>query len=222
MKFAAPTPRRLSALRIGVLVLAGFTAMLTASCRVQTARSPSPEVFTVRLATTQGVMLIEVHRAWSPHGADRFRELVQAGYYNDSRFFRVIAGRWAQFGISGDPAVAARWRTRTIPDDRRVASNVRGTVAFAFGAGGRRTTQVFINLRDNSATHDREPFVPFGRVVAGMEVADALNAEYGETAGGGIRGGKQQPLFEQGNAYLDAHFPRLDRIIHADIQPEPK
>jgi homoserine O-acetyltransferase len=90
-------------------------------------------------------------------------------------------------------------------------------VAFAFAVKDGRTTQVFINLRDNSATHDSEPFVPFGRVVEGMEAADALNAEYGEAAGGGIRGGKQGPLFEQGNAYLDRNFPRLDRIVRATV-----
>ena len=104
-----------------------------------------------------------------------------------------------------------------MPDDAPGQSNVRGTIAFAFAVPNGRSTQVFINLRDNSATHDREPFVPFGRIVAGMEVADALNAEYGEEAGGGIRGGKQQPLFEAGNEYLRIHFPRLDFIKRAVV-----
>ena len=176
----------------------------------------APDVFNVSMETTKGEMIIEVHRAWSPHGADRFYNLIRAGYYDDSRFYRVIQGRWAQFGINGDPKISNLWRERTIRDDPRVESNTRGTVAFAFAVPNGRTTQVFINLKDNSTTHDGE-FVPFGKIVKGMDVADALNTEYGETAGGGIRGGKQQPLFEQGNAYLQKNFPRLDVIVRARI-----
>lgn len=177
----------------------------------------APEIFQVRLETSRGPILIEVHRDWSPHGADRFYNLVRAGYYDEARFFRVIAGKWAQFGINGDPRVARLWRTQTIPDDPRVQSNTRGTLAYAFAVPNGRTTQVFINLRDNSATHDALQFVPFGRIVAGMEVADALNTEYGERAGGGIRGGKQDSLFEDGNHYLNLHFPRLDYIKRASL-----
>jgi homoserine O-acetyltransferase len=177
----------------------------------------APDVFVVRLDTTKGALLIEVHREWAPLGADRFFNLVEAGYYDDSRFSRVVAGRWAQFGISGHPEIARAWRSHTIPDDPPRQPNVRGTVAFAFAVPNGRTTQVFINLRDNSATHDAEPFVPFGRVVEGMDVADALNAEYGESAGSGIRSGKQGPLFEDGNAYLDREFPRLDRLVRAHV-----
>jgi cyclophilin family peptidyl-prolyl cis-trans isomerase len=176
----------------------------------------APDVFDVRMETTKGEMVIEVHREWSPHGADRFYDLVRTGYYDDSRFFRVIQGRWAQFGINGDPKISNLWRARTIPDDPRVESNTRGTLAFAFSVPNGRTTQVFINLKDNSATHDAE-FVPFGRIVKGMEVADALNTEYGESAGGGIRGGKQQPLFDQGNSYLRQKFPHLDIIVRARV-----
>ena len=141
-----------------------------------------------------------------------------AGYYDDSRFFRIRKGTWAQFGISGDPKVSQAWRDQTIPDDPFVQTNARGTVAFAFAVPNGRTTQVFINLQDNAATHDKEPFVPFGRVVEGMDAADALYAEYGEASGSGIRAGKQAPLFEQGNAYLDANFPKLDRIRKATIE----
>jgi peptidyl-prolyl cis-trans isomerase A (cyclophilin A) len=176
----------------------------------------APDVFDVRMETSKGEMVIEVHRDWSPHGADHFYNLVRAGYYDDTRFFRVIQGRWAQFGINGDPKISNVWRARTIPDDPRIESNTRGTIAFAFAIPNGRTTQVFINLKDNSATHDAE-FVPFGTIVKGMEVADALNAEYGESAGGGIRGGKQEPLFEQGNSYLQQKFPQLDRIVRATV-----
>lgn len=177
----------------------------------------APERFDVRLDTSRGAVRIEVHRAWAPHGADRFYNLVDAGYYDGVRFHRVIAGRWAQFGINGDPVIARLWRDRTIPDDPRRESNVRGAVAFAFAVPDGRTTQVFINLADNHSTHDAEPFVPFGIVVAGMDVVDELYAEYGESAGGGIRGGKQGPVFDGGNAYLAAHFPKLDFIITARV-----
>lgn len=177
----------------------------------------APDLFRVRLDTSQGVILLEIHRDWSPHGVDRFYNLARASYYDGARFFRVIKERWAQFGIHGDPKISNLWRTRTIPDDPRRASNVRGSIAYAFAVPHGRTTQVFINLRDNSATHDAEPFVPFGRVVEGMEVADALDAEYGESAGGGIRAGKQGPLFEGGNAYLARNFPRLDYIVRATV-----
>jgi peptidyl-prolyl cis-trans isomerase A (cyclophilin A) len=177
----------------------------------------APAVFRVRLETTKGPIVVEVHRDWAPRGADRFYELVTARYFDDNRFFRVVKGQWAQFGINGDPAVAQRWRTRAIPDDPRGQSNVRGMVAFAFAEPNARTTQVYIALKDLSDPQDAQGFVPFGRVVSGMEVADALNSEYGETSGGGIRAGKQQPLFDGGNAYLDREFPRLDRLLQAVV-----
>lgn len=175
-------------------------------------------IFNVRLETSKGDIIIEVHRDWAPHGADRFYNLVSAGYYDCARFFRVIEGRWAQFGINGDPQISNRWRTNFIPDDPAGESNIRGTIAFAFAVPNGQTTQVFINLRDNSATHDREPFVPFGKVIEGMEIADKLYAEYGELAGGGIRGGKQDPIFQGGNKYLEDNFPRLDFIKRATVQ----
>jgi cyclophilin family peptidyl-prolyl cis-trans isomerase len=177
----------------------------------------APGTFAVRLDTSKGVIALEVRRNWAPLGADRFYHLVRAGYYDGNRFFRVIKDRWAQFGINGDPAIARVWRDRPIPDDPAGQSNLRGTVAFAFAVPNGRTTQLFINLRDNSATHDKEPFVPFARVVEGMDVADALDSEYGESAGSGIRSGRQGPLFEGGNAYLAREFPRLDYITAARI-----
>lgn len=196
---------------------------------VQCARAPSlrhpdakgfaregPPAFRVRLDTTKGPILIEVHREWAPHGADRFFNLIRAGYYDDSRFHRVVAGQWAQFGISGNPAVATRWRDRTIPDDVPKHSNRRGMVAFAFAVPNGRTTQAFISLRDNSAL-DPQGFAPFGEVVGGMDAVDSLNTEYGESSGGGIRAGTQQPLFDGGNQYLDREYPRLDRLIRARV-----
>ena len=180
--------------------------------------------YSVRLDTSKGAIVIAVHRAWAPRGADRFHELVMGGsgrsklrpYYDDTRFFRVVKGQWAQFGINGDPKLSAYWRSRPIPDDPPNQSNVRGRVAFAFKDPNARTTQIYISLRDNSY-QDAQGFVPFGEVVEGMDVADALNSEYGENSGGGIRAGKQDLLFTGGNAYLDREYARLDRIVKAAI-----
>jgi len=180
-------------------------------------QQPAPATFRVRLETSKGPIVVEVHRDWAPRGADRFYELVTARYFDDNRFFRVHAGQWAQFGINGTPAVAKAWRARTIPDDPRGQSNVRGMVAFAFAEPNARTTQVYIALKDLSDPQDAQGFVPFGRVAEGMAVADALNSEYGESSGSGIRAGKQQPLFDGGNTYLDREFPRLDRLLHAVV-----
>lgn len=179
------------------------------------AEAPAP--VRVRLETTKGPIVVEVHRDWAPHGADRFLDLVNARYFDDNRFFRVVKGQWAQFGINGEPAVANAWRGRTIPDDPRRQSNVRGMVAFAFAEPNARTTQVYIALKDLSDPQDAQGFAPFARVVEGMEVADALNSDYGESSGSGIRAGRQQPLFDGGNAYLDREFPRLDRLLHAVV-----
>lgn len=176
----------------------------------------APERAIVRLDTSVGTVDIEVIRSWSPHGADRFIALARHGYYDGNRFFRVRPGRWVQFGINGDPAIAQAWRNRTIPDDPLVQSNVRGTVAFAFAVPNGRATQVFINTGDNSASHDKEPFTPFGRVISGMEHVDRINAEHGEGPGG-IRAGKQDSFFEGGNAWLLRQFPRLDYIRRAVV-----
>jgi homoserine O-acetyltransferase len=176
----------------------------------------APPQYRVRLDTTQGSIVIAVHGDWAPRGSERFYQLVTTGYFDDTRFFRVVKGQWAQFGINGDPEVSTRWRSKAIPDDPPKQSNTRGRVSFAFKDPNGRTTQVYISLRDNSS-QDAQGFAPFGEVVEGMEVADALNSEYGEQSGGGIRAGGQQPLFDGGNAYLDREFPRLDRIISARI-----
>ena len=212
-------------MRIALSLLAGLIAVTAVSQRSFLLKPDAPEMnqraparFEVRIETNKGVIVLDARRDWAPRGADRFYNLVRAGYYDGNRFFRVIKDRWAQFGINGDPAIAKVWRDRPIPDDPAGQSNVRGTVAFAFAVPNGRTTQVFINLRDNSATHDKEPFVPFARVSAGMDVADSLNAEYGESAGSGIRSGKQGPLFEGGNAYLAREFPRLDYIVKAVVR----
>ncbi len=178
----------------------------------------APDVVHLRFETTKGIFRMEMRREWAPHGVDRFYNLVRHGYYNQTAVFRIRAGMWAQFGINGDPKIANLWRNQTIPDDQRVESNKRGTVAFAFKDPNGRTTQVFINLRDNSETHDREPFVPIAKIIEGMDVVDALYSGYGEEAGGGIRAGKQDPLFEGGNDFLKQKFPLLDYIVKVTVE----
>ena len=178
----------------------------------------APDVCHVRLQTTRGDVRLEMRREWAPHGVDRFYNLVRHGYYDQSAVFRIRTGLWAQFGINGDPKISQLWRMRTIPDDPRKESNVRGTVAFAFKDPNGRTTQVFINLRDNSATHDKEPFVPIAKVIEGIKVVDSLYSGYGETSGGGIRAGKQDLLFTRGNVYLKENYPHLDYIVKATVE----
>jgi cyclophilin family peptidyl-prolyl cis-trans isomerase len=178
----------------------------------------APARFVAELETSAGAFAIEVVRAWAPLGADRFYTLVRAGYYDDSRFFRAVPGKWVQFGIAGDPAVAQAWRGRVIADDPLVQSNTRGFVAFANTGPGTRAAQVFVNLADNSAQNDIEAgFAPFGRVVEGMEVVDRLYSGYGEGSGGGMRAGGQDKMFAEGNAWLDARFPLLDRVVRVGV-----
>ncbi len=179
----------------------------------------APEVFRVRFATSQGAFVVEAHREWAPLGVDRFHRLVAAGFFDGSRFFRVVAGFIAQFGIAGDPAVTALWKDRTIPDDPVRQSNTRGTIAYAMTGPGTRSTQLYVNLADN-ARLDAQGFAPIGRVTAGMEVVDRLYSGYGETAGGGMRGGRQGKLLAGGNAYLDSEFPKLDRLLRAQLLEE--
>lgn len=198
--------------------IAVVTALALCAAVFLGAEERAPERFRVRFETTKGAFVIECTRAWAPLGADRFYTLVTSGYYDDSAFFRVVEGKWTQFGIAGKPEVANAWRARTIPDDPFRESNVKGTVAFAFAVKNGRTTQVFINVVDNHVTHDKEPFVPFGRIAEGMEVVDSLYNGYGESALGGIRAGRQDPLFQQGNAYLKKHFPKLDYIKTARVE----
>jgi cyclophilin family peptidyl-prolyl cis-trans isomerase len=178
----------------------------------------APEVFRVKFETTAGSFLIEAHRDWSPHGADRFYELVRTKYYDDSRFFRVVPGRWVQFGINGNPSIAQQQRHIIIPDDPLKQHNTPGFVAFSNTGPNTRSTQVYINLGDNTARNDIEAgFAPFGEVVEGMDVVEKLYGGYREHSGGGMRAGHQDQMFEGGNAYLDREYPRLDKLIRATI-----
>ena len=176
----------------------------------------APEQFHAAFLTGRGEFIIEVHRAWAPHGADRFYNLVRHGFYDDVRINRVVPGFIAQWGVSGRPAVTRVWKHRTIPDDPVRQSNLRGFVAFAMTGPDTRTTQVFVSLVDN-ARLDAQGFAPFGRVIRSMDVVSALYGGYGEDAGGGMRAGRQGPIEVEGNAWLDREYPRLDRIIRARI-----
>jgi cyclophilin family peptidyl-prolyl cis-trans isomerase len=198
-------------LRLPLFLL--FFAFISAG---QTAQSPAPDVFRVRIETTTGSFIIEAHRDWAPNGVDRLHQLVKTGILNDSRFFRVVPNYIAQFGIAGNPKIAAAWKDKTIPDDPVMQSNKRGFISYAMTGPNTRSTQLYINLTDNSRL-DAQGFAPIGQVVEGMEVVDKLYSGYGESSGGGMRGGKQAKLFEEGNPYLDREFPKLDKLIRADL-----
>jgi peptidyl-prolyl cis-trans isomerase A (cyclophilin A) len=175
----------------------------------------APAVYRVRFDTSKGAFVVEVHRDWAPIGADRFYNLVKNGFYDNTRFFRAISGFMVQFGINGDPKVSAAWHDADIADDPVKASNQRGFISFATAGPNTRTTQVFINLVDNRAL-DRMGFSPFGQVVSGLPVIDALYNGYGEGAPRGL-GPEQGRIEAQGNAYLNRSFPRLDYIKKATI-----
>ena len=175
----------------------------------------APEKFRVRFETTKGDFVVEVNRAWAPNGADRFYNLVQNGFFSDIAFFRAVENFMVQFGIHGDPKVAAKWRDATIPDDAPQQSNTRGMVSFATSGPNSRTTQIFINFKDNSFL-DKMGFAPFGQVAEGMDVVDSLYKGYGEGAPRG-RGPNQGRIQTEGNTYLRAEFPQLDWVKQAVI-----
>lgn len=175
-------------------------------------KEQAPAVFKASFDTTAGTFVIEVHRDWSPNGADRFYNLVKSGFFDDVRFFRVIPGFMVQFGMHGDPAVHAAWSRARIQDDPVKQSNKRGYITFAKpGAPNARTTQVFINFADN-ANLDSQGFAPFGQVISGMTVVDKINAKYGAAPGN-----DQGNIASGGNAYLDKTYPGLTYIKTATI-----
>jgi peptidyl-prolyl cis-trans isomerase A (cyclophilin A) len=177
----------------------------------------APDVFRVRFETTRGPVVIEAHRAWAPLGADRFYQLAQLGFYDGTRFFRVVDGFMAQWGVSGDTAVARAWRDRRIADDPVTRGNRRARVTFATAGPNTRTTQLFVNYRDN-AFLDGQGFAPFGEVVEGMEVLDNLWRSYGDAPPRG-RGPDQGRIEAEGEAYLAREFPRLERVLRARVEP---
>jgi peptidyl-prolyl cis-trans isomerase A (cyclophilin A) len=207
-------------IRIGSLLLA---LVIAAPAYSQNLGNPAalkeqaPAVYKVEFDTSKGPFVVEVHRDWSPNGADRFYNLVKNGFYDNVRFFRVVEGFMAQFGVNGDPKVSALWRDARIKDDPVRVSNKRTFVTFATAGPNTRTTQIFINYGDNSNL-DGQGFSPFGQVVSGMKVVDSLYSGYGEGAPGG-RGPNQARVQTEGNAYLTSAFPNLDYVKKATIVP---
>jgi len=208
--------------RIAIQTIAAALFVAAAACAQDSGplRNPgklteqAPATFTVALDTSKGRFVASVHRDWAPLGADRFYNLVKAGFFDNVRFFRVIGGQLAQFGMHGDPNVQTAWRDADIQDDPVRHSNVRGTISFASRGPNTRTTQLFINLRDNTP-YDRLGFSPIAEIVSGMDVVDQLYSGYEERP--------EQPLIdEQGNAYLTREFPNLDYIQKATILPEQR
>lgn len=179
------------------------------------AKAPMPDVYRVKLETTKGDILLEVRKEWAPRAAERFYELVEAGYYDEAKFYRVIRGFIAQFGVAADPKKGAMYRDLKFMDEPLKLSNRKGTLAFAQNGPHTRTVQVFINLKDNSAMLDKN-FPAFAKVVEGMDVAEKLAFLYGELGpkGAGPDGIKAEML---GNVYLQRDFPRLDAIRKASI-----
>lgn len=175
----------------------------------------APATYRVRFETSRGDFTAEVTREWAPLGADRFYNLVKNGFYDGARFFRVLPGFVVQFGLPGDPALGRAWRSARIPDDPVKQSNTPGTISFATAGPNTRTTQVFINLGNNSNL-DGTGFAPFGRITGGMDLVSQLYSGYGE--GGPHAGGPEQGrITAEGNAYLEKQFPKLDYIRKAAI-----
>ena len=174
----------------------------------------APPTFKANFATSQGAFVVTVHRDWAPLGADRFYNLVKSGYLDEIRFFRVIPGFMAQFGIHGTPAVSAAWTPARLKDDPVKESNKRGFVTFATAGPNTRTTQLFVNFGDNVSL-DKQGFAPFGEVTSGMDVVDKLYSGYGEIY---KRSDFDLSRFMgEGNAYLNKAFPKLDYIKSATI-----
>jgi peptidyl-prolyl cis-trans isomerase A (cyclophilin A) len=188
------------------LVFLLFLVFLPACGRI----TPAPATFRVVFTTSKGPFTVEVHRDWAPNGADRFYDLVNIGFFNGDRFFRVVPNFVVQWGINGDPVTQFNWRSKTIPDDPVKQSNRGGTITFATAGANTRTTQLFINLADNPSL-DGQGFAPFGQVISGLNVVESLYSGYGEMP-------DQNQIQMQGNAYLQTHFPQLDYIEAAKIE----
>jgi peptidyl-prolyl cis-trans isomerase A (cyclophilin A) len=178
-------------------------------------KQKAPKEFRVKFETSKGDFIMELDRGMAPRGVDRIYNLVNAGFYDGVRFFRVLDNFMAQFGISGDPKVSAAWNQARILDDPVRQSNTRGMVSFAMAGPNTRTTQLFINYKDNSSL-DGQGFSPIGRVVEGMEVVDSFYKGYGEGAPRG-QGPNQARVQAEGNTYLEAEFPQLDYVKKATI-----
>jgi peptidyl-prolyl cis-trans isomerase A (cyclophilin A) len=203
--------RFLMAISTSLVLAAALQSSATA------ADEEAPATYQVKFETSKGDFVLEVHRDWAPIGADHFYTLVKKGYYDEVRFFRVIEGFMAQFGMHGDPEVNAQWSDANIDDDPVKESNKRGYVSFAkTNAPNSRSTQLFINYADQNTRLDEYGFAPIGKVTAGMEVVDSLYNGYGEGAPNGA-GPSQGRIAQDGNEYLKQAFPKLDYIKTARV-----
>jgi peptidyl-prolyl cis-trans isomerase A (cyclophilin A) len=172
-------------------------------------KDSAPATFKARFDTTAGPFVVEVHRDWAPKGADRFYNLVKYGFFDECRFFRVVPDFIVQFGINGNPAVQSAWRNANLTDDPVKHGNARGTVVFATAGPNTRTTQLFVNLKNNGASLDRQGFAAFGEVVDGMDSVEKITSQYGERP-------NQGEIQSKGNAYLK-QFAKMDYIKTATI-----
>jgi peptidyl-prolyl cis-trans isomerase A (cyclophilin A) len=177
----------------------------------------APDLFRVNFDTSKGPVVVEIHRDWAPHGADHFYSLVQTGFYDGARFFRVVRNFIVQFGINGDPKTNRLWANANLPDDPVKEHNVKGTLTYATSGPNTRSTQLFINLRDNRAL-DKQGYAPIGKVVEGMNAVESLYNSYGEMPSRGGQGPDPTQIELQGNDYLASRFPRLDYIRKATVQ----
>ncbi|HEY9462846.1 MAG TPA: peptidylprolyl isomerase [Vicinamibacterales bacterium] len=201
--------------RLFMLALTAF-ALVSAprSGAAQVKDEQAPATFRARFETSQGLFVIEVQREWAPRAADRFYTLVTRGFYDDARFFRVLSGFMAQFGLNGDPKIQGEYALANLIDEPPKQSNLRGFVTFAKeSAPNTRYTMVFVNYKDNSYL-DADGFAPFGQVVSGMDVVDKLYSGYGRQ-----NVPDQRRIKSEGNAYLSAEYPMLDFIKSARIEP---
>ena len=180
-------------------------------------KAKAPPTFVADMETSKGHVAIESTRAWAPNGVDHFYNLARAGYYDDTRFYRVVYGFVAQFGVAADPAFANYWGRQTIKADPRVEQNVRGTLAYAQFRPTDRSTNIFINLRD-SPNLDTLGFTPIGRVIEGMEALDSLYAGYGDLPISDPPLGDPKRMYRETNHYLDKTSPKLDRIIRVTVR----
>ncbi len=199
---------------LALATVAAFLALFLAACK-KDEKPVVPEVFRVRFETSQGNFIVEATRAWAQRGVDRFHELLRIRYFDQGRFFRVVPGFVAQFGVNADYDIHDRWRKYFILDDPPKEKNLRGTLAFAQSEPNTRATEIFINLADNAGL-DQDGFVPFAKVVEGMDVVDKLYSGYGEM----MPEGKfidPNRVENATNAYLLPRFPNLDYIKHAVI-----
>ncbi|HTS30590.1 MAG TPA: peptidylprolyl isomerase [Bryobacteraceae bacterium] len=177
----------------------------------------APDVFKINLDTSKGLIVIEMHRDWAPLGVDHLHSLVKMGFYDGCYFFRYVRNFIVQFGINGDPKLNNQWKNVNLLDDPVKQSNVRGTLTYATAGPRTRSTQLFINLRNNEGL-DQQGFAPLGKVIKGMDVVDSLYSAYGDMPAMGGAGPDPSMIESQGNQYLTEHFPRLDHIKKATIE----